>query len=219
MPTATARLKPDQPVSVAPDAPSRRDFLYIATGCFAAVGGAAALWPLIDEMNPDAAALASGAPIDIDVSTIAAGQQITVLWRGKPVLIVDRPQAALDVLRTPALLATLSDPDSDVTQQPPYAKNWSRSVNPKYAVLIGICTHLGCIPQFRPEVDASTAWPGGYFCPCHGSKYDLAGRVYKGVPAPYNLPVPPYRFTTETSLRIGENPPGSTFDFSTIVQM
>jgi ubiquinol-cytochrome c reductase iron-sulfur subunit len=123
------------------------------------------------------------------------------------------------VLRTPALLATLSDPDSDVTQQPPYAKNWSRSVNPKYAVLIGICTHLGCIPQFRPEVDASTAWPGGYFCPCHGSKYDLAGRVYKGVPAPYNLPVPPYRFTTETSLRIGENPPGSTFDFSTIVQM
>lgn len=213
-----ARIEKGPRIPAAPEA-SRRDFLYIATGCFAAVGAAAALWPFVDQMEPDAAALASGAPIDVDLSTVAPGQQITVMWRGKPVLIVNRPQAALDVLRGPTLIARLSDPNSQVRQQPPYAQNWSRSVEPTYAVLVGICTHLGCIPQFRPEVDASTGWPGGYFCPCHGSKYDLAGRVYTGVPAPYNLPVPPYRFTSKTQLRIGENPPGATFDLSDIVQM
>lgn len=210
---ASGRPSPD------PDKYSRRDFLYIATACFAAVGTGAVLWPMIDQMEPDAGALASGGPVDVDVSKIGAGQQITVRWRGKPVFIIDRPEAALQTLKNPELIARLSDPNSEVNQQPPYAKNWSRSTNPRYAVMVGVCTHLGCIPQFLPAADPATDWPGGYFCPCHGSKYDLAGRVFKNVPAPYNLPVPPYHFTSETMLRVGENPPGGSFDFSSIEQV
>ncbi|MEP9373681.1 ubiquinol-cytochrome c reductase iron-sulfur subunit [Mesorhizobium sp. KR1-2] len=201
------------------DNPNRRDFLYIATACFGVVGTGAALWPFIDQMRPDASALAAGGPVDVDVSKIGPGQQVTVRWRGTPVFIIDRPDAALKTLQDPILVAMLSDPDSTVEQQPPYARNWSRSVNPRYAVLVGVCTHLGCIPLFQPQADPSREWFGGYFCPCHGSKYDLAGRVYNHVPAPYNLPVPPYHFTSPTNLRIGENPPGESFDFSSIVQV
>jgi ubiquinol-cytochrome c reductase iron-sulfur subunit len=214
----TTSLEPGQPLPHS-DKYTRRDFLYIATASFAAVGAAAVLWPMIDQMEPDAGALASGGPVDVDVSKIGPGQQVTVRWRGKPVFIIDRPEAALQTLKSPELIARLSDPDSEVDQQPPYAKNWSRSVNPRYAVMVGVCTHLGCIPQFQPTADPATAWPGGYFCPCHGSKYDLAGRVFKNVPAPYNLPVPPYHFTSDTMLRVGENPPGGSFDFSSIEQV
>jgi ubiquinol-cytochrome c reductase iron-sulfur subunit len=120
------------------------------------------------------------------------------------------------------MVGLLSDPNSRVAQQPAYAQNWHRSVKPEIAVLVGICTHLGCVPNYMPKPDASSPspnWPGGYFCPCHGSKYDLAGRVYSGVPAPYNLPVPPYIFVNDKMLRIGENPPGTTFDLSSVVQM
>ncbi|MEP9398889.1 ubiquinol-cytochrome c reductase iron-sulfur subunit [Mesorhizobium sp. KR2-14] len=209
----------DHPARSQRQSPDRRDFLYIATACAGVVGAAAALWPFIDQMNPDASARASGGPIDVDVSKIAPDQQITVRWRGMPVFISDRPAAALQTLRNADLLAELSDPDSTVNQQPPYATNWSRSANPRYAVLVGVCTHLGCIPVFRPEAEPGNVWFGGYFCPCHGSKYDLAGRVFKNVPAPYNLPVPPYHFTSETNLRIGENPPGEPFDFSSIRQV
>ena len=201
------------------DSPNRRDFLYVATACFGVVGTVAALWPLIDQMRPDASELAAGGPVDVDVSKISPGQQVTIRWRGKPVFIIDRPDAALKTLRDAALLGQLSDPDSTVEQQPNYARNWSRAVNPRYAVLVGVCTHLGCIPLFQPQADPGRQWFGGYFCPCHGSKYDLAGRVYRNVPAPYNLPVPPYHFTSPTNLRIGENPPGETFDFNSIVQV
>ena len=202
--------------------PARRDFLFIATAAVAGVGAGATLWPFIDQMNPDAATQAAAEPIDIDVSQLQPGQQIVVLWSARPVFIVNRPKAALDALQDAALVARLADPDSAVHQQPPYAVNWHRSINPEFLVLVGICTHLGCIPKFMPQPDPNEPapnWPGGYFCPCHGSKYDLAGRVFLGVPAPYNLPVPPYRFANATTLRIGENPAGANFDFNSIVQV
>ena len=200
---------------------TRRDFLYIATGAFAAVAAGAAIWPLIDNMEPDAAALAAGAPLEVDLSPVAPGQMITVRWRGAPIFVIHRAEASLASLKNPKLLSMLRDPQSDVAQQPPYAQNWSRSSNPQFGVLVGICTHLGCIPQYFPNPSATEPvvdWLGGLFCPCHGSKYDLAGRVFQGVPAPYNLPVPPY-VIEGTKLRIGDNPPGQTFQMSSVVQM
>jgi len=201
----------------------RRDFLKLVTGATAAIGAAALAWPFIDSMNPAADVIAAGAPMDIDLTKIASGQQVIVQWRGSPILIVNRTADALKTLQTPALIGRLSDPDSKVHQQPPYAENWHRSIKPEYLVLVGICTHLGCLPSYMPQPDpASPApnWPGGYFCPCHGSKYDLSGRVYSGVPAPYNLPVPPYHFPTPTSVRIGENPTAAdTYELSSVVQM
>ncbi len=202
--------------------PTRRDFLYIATAAVAGGGACATLWPFIDQMNPDAATEAAAAPIDIDIGQIQPGQQIVALWSARPVFNVHRTKAALDGLRDPALLARLSDPNSTERQQPPYAVNWHRSINPEFLVLVGICTHLGCIPKFMPNPDANDPtpnWPGGYFCPCHGSKYDLAGRVFRGVPAPYNLPVPPHHFPNGRTLRVGENPQGANFDFDSIFQV
>jgi len=208
--------------AVARSEPTRRDFLYIATAAAGTLGAAATVVPLIDQMSPDASTIAAGGPIDVDLAPIGVGQQIVVQWRSNPVLIVNRPPQVLQMLQEPALLGELADPASQELQQPPYAANWHRSVNPQYAVLVGICTHLGCIPLFYPQPDANrpTAdWPGGYFCPCHGSKYDLAGRVFRNVPAPYNLPVPPYHFLSETMIRIGENPENVKFDFASIRQI
>ena len=202
--------------------PTRRDFLYIATAAAGGVAVAATIWPMIDQMNPDAAAIAAGAPVDIDLAQVQPGQQVTVVWRSKPIFIINRPKAALDTLRKPELLDRLRDPASEQWQQPPYADNWSRSIKPEYLVIVGICTHLGCIPKYMPDPSASDPvpnWPGGYFCPCHGSKYDAAGRVFSGVPAPYNLPVPPYRFTNDTTIRVGENPNDSAWDFGSIRQL
>jgi len=201
---------------------TRRDFLHVATGAVATVGALATLVPLIDQMEPDRATIAAGAPISVDLSHLAPGQQMQVFWRSRPIMIVNRPPAALKMLQNPQLTAQLSDPNSDELQQPPYAKNWHRSVKPQYAVLVGICTHLGCIPKFFPTPDPSSPaanWLGGYFCPCHGSKYDLAGRVYSGVPAPYNLPVPPYHFEDDHTLHIGENPEGVSFDLAEVRQL
>lgn len=200
----------------------RRDFLHIATGAMAAVGAALAAWPFIDQMNPSAAVLAAGAPMSIDLSKIEPGQQIVVMWRSKPIFIVHRTPAILAELKSPSLLGRLRDPQSEEHQQPAYADNWSRSLKPDYLVLVGICTHLGCIPEFHPnpgEPSLGANWPGGYFCPCHGSRYDLAGRVFQGVPAPLNLPVPPYHFANDTTLIIGENPPGQSFDLGSVEQL
>jgi ubiquinol-cytochrome c reductase iron-sulfur subunit len=202
--------------------PTRRDFLYVATAATVGVGAAATIWPFIAQMNPDAAAVAAGAPVDIDLSQVQPGQQVTVVWRSKPVFIVNRPKPALETLQKPELIARLSDPDSKQWQQPPYAANWHRSVKPEFLVIVGICTHLGCIPKFMPDPSASDPtpnWPGGYFCPCHGSKYDLAGRVFSGVPAPYNLPVPPYHYPDEKTLRVGENPPNVFYEFDSVEQV
>ncbi len=201
---------------------SRRDFLYIATSTVALVGAAATLIPLVNQMDPDQATIAAGAPLDVDISKVELGQQIKVFWRSKPVFIVHRTDRNLKSLQEPELIERLSDPKSEARQQPPYADNWHRSIKTEYAVLVGICTHLGCIPMFYPNADPAMPapdWLGGYFCPCHGSKYDLAGRVFKGVPAPYNLPVPPYRFVNEHTIRIGVNPPGINFDFASIKQV
>jgi ubiquinol-cytochrome c reductase iron-sulfur subunit len=205
-----------------PPIESRRDFLYLATGATVAVGLAATAWPMIDQMNPDAETIARGGPFDVDLSPIAPGQQIVVKWQEHPVFIVRRTPEALKTLKDPKLLARLRDPDSQAMQQPVYAANWSRSIEPEFLVLVGVYTHLGCIPNYFPKPDSLPAvsdWPGGYFCPCHGSKYDLAGRVFDGVPAPYNLPVPPYHFPNPKTLRIGENPTGQTFDFGNVVQV
>jgi len=203
-------------------ATTRRDFLYMATAAVSAVGATATLFPLIEQMNPDAATIADGAPVEFDLSKLEPGQQATARWRERPVFIVNRTARILNDLQSPELLARLADPQSKQRQQPPYAENWHRSIKPEYSVLIGICTHLGCIPLFEPLRSATQPaqkWLGGYFCPCHGSKYDLAGRVFSGVPAPYNLPVPPYRFLNDTTIRVGENPPNVSFDFSTIRQI
>lgn len=208
--------------TTAAPAGTRRDFLTLVAQAGAAIGGAAVAWALVDSMEPSADVIAAGAPTDIDLRPIAPGQQIVVLWRGNPVLIVRHTPAMQATLRQPSLIAKLLDPNSEVAQQPPYAQNWHRSLNPDYVVMVGICTHLGCLPGYLPTPSATDPvpnWPGGYLCPCHGSKYDLVGRVYKDVPAPYNLPVPPYHFTSPTTIRIGENPPGVTFDLTSVVQM
>jgi len=204
-------------------AATRRDFLYIATVTVGAVGAAAALVPLIDQMNPDASTLAAGGPVDLDVSKIAEGAQVVVYWRQRPIFVFRRSKQTLDSMQSPQMTSLLSDPNSDQTQQPPYASNWHRSLKPEIGVLVGICTHLGCIPLFYPSPSATTPvsdWPGGYFCPCHGSKYDPAGRVFSGVPAPYNLPVPPYRFVNDTTLRVGENDASAqAWNFDSIRQL
>jgi ubiquinol-cytochrome c reductase iron-sulfur subunit len=210
------------PVSASSVEPNRRDFLYIATGVVGAVGAAATLVPLVAQMNPDASTIAAGGPIDFDLSKVQPGQLVLVRWRSRPILVVNRPAQALAMLQDQRLLNQLADSGSDQRQQPPYAQNWHRSIKPEYAVLVGICTHLGCIPQFYPDPNATQPaanWLGGYFCPCHGSKYDLAGRVFKGVPAPYNLPVPPYRFVNDATIRIGENPPDVIWNFDSIEQI
>ncbi len=201
---------------------SRRDFLFLVTGSVAAVGVGAVAWPFIDQMNPDAATVAAAGPVDIDISQIQPGQRVVALWSARPVFVVKRGKEALDELRNPKLLANLRDPNSEALQQPTYAANWHRSIKPEILVLVGVCTHLGCIPLFDPTPDPTNPapnWPGGFFCPCHGSKYDLAGRVFDGVPAPYNLPVPPYSFPNDKTVRIGENPPDSSFDFNSILQV
>jgi ubiquinol-cytochrome c reductase iron-sulfur subunit len=200
----------------------RRDFLTLVAGAGAAIGVGAIIWPFIDSMEPAADTLAAGEPIDVDISKLEPGQQIVVVWRGKPIFVIHRTPEALKTLQDKSLLDQLSDPNSGVHQQPSYAENWHRSATPEIAVMVGICTHLGCVPIYRPTpsaTDPAPNWPGGYFCPCHGSKYDLAGRVYSGVPAPYNLPVPPYHMINEKTARIGENPPGQSFDLNSIVQI
>jgi ubiquinol-cytochrome c reductase iron-sulfur subunit len=201
---------------------TRRDFLYVATGTVAAVGACATIVPMISQLKPDAATLAAGGPVDFDASKLQPGQQAVVRWRSRPVFIINRPPDTLKTLQNEKLLARLSDARSDEPQQPPYAKNWHRSVNPEYGVYVGICTHLGCIPLFYPNPSGTlptSDWLGGYFCPCHGSKYDLAGRVFSGVPAPYNLPVPAYHLVNNTTIRIGENPPDVAWSFDSIAQI
>jgi ubiquinol-cytochrome c reductase iron-sulfur subunit len=184
--------------------PSRRRFLTAATTVIGGVGVGFALVPFISSMEPSARARAAGAPVRADISKIEPGQLIRVKWRGKPIWILDRTQSMLDTL--PTLDDELRDPHSEEPQQPPYAKNEYRSIKPKYLVLIGICTHLGCSPTYRPDIapaDLGKDWKGGFFCPCHGSRFDLAGRVFKGVPAPLNMVVPPYRYLSDTEIEIG----------------
>ena len=212
----------NEPDEAASSDPKRRDFLILTTEAFAAVAMGAAVWPLADALNPDAATIAAGAPVDVDLKNLAPGQQKVAMWRSRPVFVTNRIPKMLASLQDKKLLDELSDPASTVLQQPPYAKNWHRSIKPDYAILVGVCTHFGCIPKYEPNpsaTDPAPNWPGGFFCPCHGSKYDLAGRVFRNVPAPYNLPVPPHHFVNDTTVRIGENPEGVRFDFGSIRQI
>lgn len=189
----------------------RRRMLTLATSAVGAVGVGFAVTPFILSMTPSARAKAAGAPVEVDFSKLEEGVLLTVEWQGKPVWIVKRSDAMMEKLAT--LTDLLSDPNSEVeSQQPAYTQNPPRSQDshPNISVMVGICTHLGCSPLEKfavgPASDMGDDWPGGYFCPCHGSKFDMAGRVYKNVPAPTNLPVPPYRFLSETQVVVGENP-------------
>lgn len=180
----------------------KRKFLVKATTTMGVIGVAAASVPFVTSMLPSAAAVAAGKPIKVKIGAMKPGDQLTVVWRGRPVWIVRRTQAALAKL--PTLDNLLRDPDSKIEQQPSYAQNEYRSRKPEFLVVVGICTHLGCTPTYRPEPKAiDRMWPGGFFCTCHGSKFDLAGRVFKGVPAPINLEVPPYVFLNEDEILIG----------------
>jgi len=184
----------------------KRRFLTAATSVVGAVGVGFALVPFIASMQPSAKAKALGAPAEADISKLEPGQMLRVKWRGQPVWVVYRTPENLKDLD--ALKGELLDPDSIAPQQPAYCKNPHRSRKPQYLVAIGICTHLGCSPTFRPEVapaDLGAAWKGGFFCPCHGSTFDLAGRVFKGVPAPSNLVIPPHRFLSDTLILVGDD--------------
>jgi len=186
--------------------PKRRRFLVSATSVVGAVGAAYLAVPFIASMQPSARARAAGAPVEADISKLEPGQKLTVEWRGKPVWLVRRTKQNLEDL--PTLDSRLRDPNSEQPQQPPYCKNPDRSIKPETLVAVGICTHLGCSPTYRPDVapdDLGPDWKGGFFCPCHGSRFDLAGRVYDGVPAPLNLVVPPHRYVSDTRVVIGED--------------
>lgn len=182
---------------------NRRRFLTAGTAAVAAVGAGFVAVPFLKSWAPSARARSAGAPVEVDISKLELGQQIIVKWRGKPVWVVRRDQDALATLSTESLQESLSDVGSEDSIQPEYAKNEYRSRNPEFLVIEGICTHLGCSPTYRPEITAD--FQGGFFCPCHGSKFDFAGRVYAGVPAPTNLPVPPYYFKSDSVLLIGED--------------
>ena len=191
--------------------PRRRRLLAITSG-LGLVGTAFAATPFVLSMMPSARAKASGAPVEVDISKVEPGQLLTVEWRGKPVWILRRTPEMLKTLKEDELF--LADPKSSVdSQQPSYAQNVARSIKPEYLVLVGICTHLGCSPAQRLEAGAVSGlgdqWPGGFFCPCHGSKFDLSGRVYKNVPAPTNLEVPPYTYMSDTRIIIGVDQKGA----------
>jgi len=184
----------------------RRRFLTAATTVIGGVGVAFAAFPFLASWSPSSKARALGAPVDVDISKIEEGQKITVAWRGKPVFVVRRTKEMLALL--PSVESHLRDPLSHESEQPKYAANEFRSIKEDLFVVIGICTHLGCVPLYKPKVgELEPDWQGGFFCPCHGSKYDLAGRVFKGVPAPLNLPIPPYEYVSDTVIRVGEDTP------------
>ncbi len=183
----------------------KRKFITIATACVGAAGALGIMAPpFVGSMAPSERAKAAGAPVEVDISKLEAGNMMTVEWRGKPVWIIRRtPEQTAEL---PKHDAQLSDPGCDVTsQQPTYCKNSTRSIKQDIAVIIGICTHLGCSPTSKMQAggDMGEAWTGGFFCPCHGSKFDLAGRVFRGSPAPTNLVVPPHQYLTDTTLLIG----------------
>ena len=180
---------------------NRRRFLTAATVVVGAVGTVAVAVPFLSSWSPSARAKTAGAPVQADIGKLEPGQQIIVKWRGKPVWVVRRDDAALATL--PKVEDQLRDPLSEDSIQPEYATNEYRSRNPEILIMVGICTHLGCSPTYRPEI--TTDFQGGFFCPCHGSKFDFAGRVYQGVPAPTNLTIPPHYYVSDSVIVIGED--------------
>jgi len=191
-----------------PADPGRRRFLTATTAVVGGVGVAFAAVPFLSAWKPSARAIAAGAPVAVDISKLEVGAQQIAKWRKRPVWVIRRTPELLETL--PAQDERLQDPNSEVVdQQPEYARNEHRSIRPEVLVLVGSCTHLGCSPKYHPEVQPEPwddNWQGGFFCPCHNSKFDMAGRVYNGSPAPTNLVVPPYRFVDDNTIMIGEDP-------------
>jgi ubiquinol-cytochrome c reductase iron-sulfur subunit len=185
----------------------KRRFLIAATSAMGGVAAAGVAVPFVMSMMPSARAKAAGAPVDVDIGKIEPGALLTVEWQGKPVWVVSRTKEMLDLLTKHD--AELTDPDSDASIQPDYCKNSYRSIKPELLVVVGICTHLGCSPTYRKDIGAADLggadWPGGFFCPCHGSRFDLSGRVFQGSPAPSNLVIPPYKFMSDDRLLVGED--------------
>jgi len=190
---------------------NKRGFLLAATGVVGGVAAAATAVPFAGSMFPSERAKAAGAPVEVDISKLAPGEMQIVEYRGKPVWIINRTKEMLDGIKKSD--SKVSDPKSDVPQQPAYAKNEFRSIKPDIAVLEGVCTHLGCSPTLKKEIgatsDMGSDWPGGYYCPCHNSRFDLAARVFKGSPAPTNLTIPSHRYASETVVVIGEDQKGA----------
>ena len=186
----------------------RRRFLTATTAVVGGAGVVLAAIPFVKSWEPSARAKAAGAPVLADIGKIEMGQKVTFAWRGLPVFVVNRTPAQLATL--PSDDARLKDPNSDeLDQQPAYAKNENRSIKPEWLVMIGICTHLGCVPDFFGEIKPEPFdpdWKGGFYCPCHKSRYDMSGRVFDGVPAPRNMVIPPYHFVDDTHVMIGVNP-------------
>ncbi|MEJ1296340.1 MAG: ubiquinol-cytochrome c reductase iron-sulfur subunit [Candidatus Sedimenticola sp. (ex Thyasira tokunagai)] len=184
----------------------KRRLLTAATSVVGAVGAGFIAVPFLASWNPSEKAKAAGAPVEADISKLESGQLMRVKWRGKPVWIVRRTEQNSKDL--PGMDSILADPASEMQQQPSYCKNTNRSIKPEYLVAIGICTHLGCSPTYRPDVapaDLGSEWVGGFFCPCHGSRFDLAARVYAGVPAPTNLEIPPHQYLSDTRILVGDD--------------
>ena len=188
----------------------RRKFLVAATSVAGGIAGAAIATPFLLSIMPSERAKAAGAPVEVDISKLEPGMLMMVEWRGRVVWVLNRTP---DMLETLAKLEDqLADPNSEKNQQPEYARNRTRSIKPEILVTEGVCTHLGCSPVFRKDVapaDLGPDWLGGFFCPCHGSKFDLAGRVYKSVPAPTNMVVPPHVYLSDSRLLIGSESEGS----------
>ena len=186
---------------------SGRRTLLLATSAVGGVAAVATAVPFVASLTPSERAKAAGAPVEVDVGKLAPGEMMTVEWRGKPVWVLRRTPEMLEALTKSE--PNLSDPGSEKEQQPAYAKNQHRSIKPEFLVAVGICTHLGCSPseKFKPGAEAgmSADWPGGFLCPCHGSIFDLAGRVYKSMPAPDNLEIPPYKYLADTTILVGDD--------------
>jgi ubiquinol-cytochrome c reductase iron-sulfur subunit len=184
----------------------RRHFLLVATTVTGIAGAAMTAVPFLASWKPSARAQALGAPVEQDISRLEPGAMVKVNWRGQAIFIVRRSPEMMKQIADPALDERLRDPKSEQSEQPKYAKNETRSLKPDVLVLVGVCTHLGCAPmsRFQPaDAELGADWPGGFYCPCHGSKFDLSGRVFKDVPAPLNLKVPPYRFINDGVVQIG----------------
>ncbi|WP_372880522.1 ubiquinol-cytochrome c reductase iron-sulfur subunit [Psychromonas sp.] len=190
-------------MSNAPVNSGRRKFLTLTTGVVGGVGAVAVAVPFVKSWSPSEKAKAAGAPVAVDISKIQPGQLIRVEWRGKPVWIVSRTQKIIDELAT--LDGQLRDPGSEEPQQPDYAANAGRSLKPEIFIAVGLCTHLGCSPSYLPDSfsEQVEGVESGFFCPCHGSKFDMAGRVFQNVPAPLNLVIPPHHYTSDTTILIG----------------
>jgi len=190
---------------------NRRRLLLVATSATGAVVAGGVAVPFLASWFPSARALAAGAPVEFDISKMELGQQVTVEWRGKPVWVLKRTPEMLDLLTKHD--AVLTDPESKEDQQPDYIKGPTRSIKPEVLVAVGVCTHLGCSPTLKKEIGAASdmgaEWPGGYYCPCHNSRFDLSARVFKGSPAPKNLVIPPHRYANDTVVVIGEDTKGA----------